>query len=397
MKVMRSSEPWFGSSLRVQPLRPGSRRTYNDDVFPIFRDKCSRCHVDGGVAPMSLMTYNEAFPWAESIRVELIAAHMPPWNAQAGFGAFKHTKLLSARELDTVLTWATGGNPPGQLGQHVPKVTLKNDWTIGPPDLKLVLPEFTVAADQMEQTQEFTVATGVHEVRWVRAVDLLPGTPSLVRSAMIAIKGEAGALFSPEQVLARWLPGQDLESVDHDGVAFQLPANTELTVRVHYKKTWQFEGKSLKDASTVGIYFAPEKSVQNLLVLPIATPTSAVPSGQKLTFTQAIDRDVQALALSPDQVPPNITLTASAILPNGTRTPLIRMKTRVDWTRRYWFEKPITVPRGTNIEVVADLEDPDLLSSAAFGGFTAPKPPAHPLEMRLSLDVIPLPSKPTAP
>ena len=42
-----------------------SKYTYNDDVFPIFRDRCARCHVPGGVAPMSLMTYDEAFPWAE--------------------------------------------------------------------------------------------------------------------------------------------------------------------------------------------------------------------------------------------------------------------------------------------------------------------------------------------
>src|SRR6266849_6665483 len=63
--------------------------TYNDEVFPILRDRCSRCHVSGGVAPMSLMTYDEAFPWAESIRAELIAAHMPPWNADDGFGDLK--------------------------------------------------------------------------------------------------------------------------------------------------------------------------------------------------------------------------------------------------------------------------------------------------------------------
>ena len=35
-----------------------SKYTYNDDVFPILRDKCARCHVAGGVAPMSLMTYD---------------------------------------------------------------------------------------------------------------------------------------------------------------------------------------------------------------------------------------------------------------------------------------------------------------------------------------------------
>ena len=55
-----------------------SKYTYNDDVFPILKERCSRCHVQGGVAPMSLMTYEEAFPWGESIRAELVAAHMPP-------------------------------------------------------------------------------------------------------------------------------------------------------------------------------------------------------------------------------------------------------------------------------------------------------------------------------
>ena len=60
-----------------------SKYTYNDDVFPILRDRCGRCHVTGGVAPMSLTTYDDAFPWAESIRAELIAGHMPPWNADS--------------------------------------------------------------------------------------------------------------------------------------------------------------------------------------------------------------------------------------------------------------------------------------------------------------------------
>ena len=102
-----------------------------------------------GVAPMSLMTYKDAFPWAESIRAELIAAHMPPWNADEGFGALKHAHTLTASELDVILTWATGGNPHGNLDQTLPEVTLKNDWTMGAPDLALKLPaEFTVAGRQ---------------------------------------------------------------------------------------------------------------------------------------------------------------------------------------------------------------------------------------------------------
>src|SRR5579864_6586375 len=107
------------ASRRAEAHKPiTSKYNYNDDVFPILRDKCGRCHVDGGVAPMSLMTYEEAFPWAESIRAELVASHMPPWGAQPGFGSFKHTERLTAEELDILLTWATGGNPRGRPDQQ---------------------------------------------------------------------------------------------------------------------------------------------------------------------------------------------------------------------------------------------------------------------------------------
>ena len=79
-----------GLALAIQPGEAHkaitSKYTYNDDVFPILRDRCASCHVPGGVAPMSLMTYDDAFPWAESIRAELVAAHMPPWNADEGYG-----------------------------------------------------------------------------------------------------------------------------------------------------------------------------------------------------------------------------------------------------------------------------------------------------------------------
>src|SRR5579884_4352152 len=43
-----------------------SKYDYNRDVFPLLRDHCASCHVEDGPGPMSLMTYNEAVPWAES-------------------------------------------------------------------------------------------------------------------------------------------------------------------------------------------------------------------------------------------------------------------------------------------------------------------------------------------
>jgi hypothetical protein len=378
-----------------------SKYTYNDDVFPILRDRCASCHVPGGIAPMSLMTYDDAFPWAESIRAELVAAHMPPWNAEEGYGEIKHAHTLTPRELDVILTWATGGNPRGSLDQKLPVVELKNEWKLGAPDLSLTVPaEFTLAADKMEDWHEFTVPAGTTETRWVRAVDLLPGTPSIVRSATIVVKHAgaqaAGGDAAPEQVLALWLPGQD--AAPHDGVAFRLPAGAELGVRIHYKKTWQFEGKPLTDRSRIGIYFAPSTGAQQLLSVPIESASPAA-AGRDHTvrFSHTLADDVQALALSPDQVPSNISLQVEAVKPDGSRVPMIRLNTRADWDRRYWFEKPIALPRGTRVEVTANLQDPDMLSAAFTATPGSAAAPARASSMHLTLNVIPARTPPTAP
>ena len=378
-----------------------SKYTYNDDVFPILRDRCASCHVPGGVAPMSLMTYDDAFPWAESIRAELVAAHMPPWNAEEGYGELKRAHTLTPKELDVILTWATGGNPRGALDQTLPAVTLKNEWKLGAPDLTLQMPgEFTVAPDKMEDWQEFTLPTGTAETRWVRAVDLLPGTPSIVRSATIFVKSAAGPATGsapvPEHVLALWLPGQDPAA--SDGVAFRLPAGAQIGVRIHYKKTWQFEGKPLTDRSTVGVYFSPAGSARELLALPIDSP--ATPAGgadQTIRFSRTLAEDVAALALSPDNVPGNITLQVEAVRPDGSRVPMIRLNTRADWDRRYWFERPITLPRGTRVEVTANLQDPDMLSAAFTSTPGAGVATARPSSMHLTLNVLPANARPTAP
>jgi hypothetical protein len=200
---------------------------------------------------------------------------------------------------------------------------------------------------------------------------------------------------SPDRVLALWVPGHDTEPLD-GRVAFRLPAGAELGVRVHYKKTWQFEGQPVADRSTVGVYFAPEREAQELLTVPVVSPAPAA-SDRTLTFTRAIDEDVQALAVRPDEVPPNITVQVAAVLPDGSRAPMIKLNTRADWSRRYWFEKPIVLPRGSRIEVVANLENPDILSEAFSAPGSTPKPAAAAPPLKLALNVVPAKPKLTAP
>jgi hypothetical protein len=371
-----------------------SKYTYNDDVFPILRDRCGRCHVPDGVAPMSLMTHKDAFPWGESLRAELISGHMPPWSAQAGAIRFKNAPAITAIEIDKILMWATGSTPQGNP-QHVPPpVTIQHDWSMGKPDLMLELPNTTLAVDNSETTREFTVPTKTTAPKWVSAVNLLPGTPAIVRDAIISVKTNTTAeatTSAPERVLALWVPGED--PVAADDAAFQLPAGAELVVRVHYLKTYTNEGKEMTDRSAVGLYFAEGSSREIQRLTVASTPVTAT-SPASVSFSETLNADLQALAFRPDPALSNVNLKVDAVSPSGIRTAVLRMAARPNWTRRYWFEQPLALPRGTRIEVVALINGADPLLPPA--GTPLPPQVIDGSPLRVVFDVVPMAGTRTA-
>ena len=61
--------------------------TFTKDVLPIFQENCQTCHrpsganLSGMIAPMSLMSFKEARPWAKAIAKAVESKIMPPWDA----------------------------------------------------------------------------------------------------------------------------------------------------------------------------------------------------------------------------------------------------------------------------------------------------------------------------
>lgn len=235
-----------------------SKFVFNEDVFPVMRAHCSQCHVDGGVAPMSLMTYDDAAPWAESLRIELLGEDTPPW----------HPWRLSARELDLLLVWATGGAPRGDAAKAPPPVTLVNAWGSGAPDVALKMREpFVLPGPSTEGAHEVVLAVGSAATRPVAAVDVLPGNPAIVRSVTLLLKSAAGATTP----LATWMPGA--------GAAVGLKApvrvaeGASIVARFTYKRTWKYEGQDLADQSTVGLYYtAPGAKTAAPATVPAPRP-----------------------------------------------------------------------------------------------------------------------------
>jgi hypothetical protein len=353
-----------------------SKYDYNRDVFPLLRDHCGQCHVPGGPAPMSLMTYRDAVPWAESIRDELTAGRMPPWPVDPMSPQVKGAHPISAQDVDKIVVWASGGTPQGDLTAKLPPVTLNPEWKLGPPYLKIPMDaEHTVPTGKIEDTSELSLPVSVTETKWVSAADLMPGNATIVRDAVISIENGP--------VLALWQPGSDTTAAP-PGTAFRLPPGSKIHLEIHYKKHYDQEQQSVSDKSTIGLYFtdAPPSGheLQSLVIEPPKDAANANASASPI-LAGTLPAAARIVALRPMLDRAYGSLEVDAVTPGGTRVPLLRLHgPRPQWFQRYWLQQPVELASGTKIELRAtplsdDSEEPK---------------PAKRFSLQLALDYVPL-------
>lgn len=100
--------------------------TFSKEISRLIYKRCATCHRDGGSA-FSLMTYEEARPWAKAIKEEVLERRMPPWEAVKGFGQFRDDRGLTQEELETISSWVEGGAPEGEP-KYLPSLPKLVSW-----------------------------------------------------------------------------------------------------------------------------------------------------------------------------------------------------------------------------------------------------------------------------
>ena len=159
--------------------------TFAKDVAPIFQEKCQICHQPNSVAPMSLLTYQQARRYAPLIKEKVAARVMPPWhiNRTVGIQEFKSDRGLTDEQIDTIVRWVDGGAVFGSQDDLPPPIEFPdpNRWQLadlfGEPDLIVKSEPFTLAAQTQDKWWRPTVDTGLTEPRWVRAIEVKPSYP----------------------------------------------------------------------------------------------------------------------------------------------------------------------------------------------------------------------------
>jgi hypothetical protein len=266
------------------PAAAAETPTFSKDVAPILQAKCQSCHQPNSIAPMSLMTFQEARPWARSMKERVSSRQMPPWHLDKSVGiqSFKNDMSLSDEQIDTIVRWVDGGAPQGDpkdLPPSKPPVTT-NEWQgvmngYGPPDLVIKSTEWTMPAKHQDVWWRPTSDIPITEPRWIRMVEI---RPSNLKARKTLHHSVAYQVLSPDNVQAvntGIAPGPS--SVSADDAVNRRPMIMEWAIGKGYdryrddtgkllmpgeKISWDEHihavGEEISTGSELGIWFYPK-------------------------------------------------------------------------------------------------------------------------------------------
>ncbi|MGH9238491.1 MAG: c-type cytochrome [Vicinamibacterales bacterium] len=389
-----------GHAQNRAPATNTSAPTFTRDVAPIMFAKCASCHRPGEVAPMPLLSYTDARPWASAIKQRVSTRVMPPWHADPAHGTFRNDLRLSDREIDTIVRWVDGGAREGEASALPPLPKFPEGWQIGTPDAVFEMAqEFEVPASGEIPYQYFEVPTNFTEDRWMQAGEVRAGDRAHVHHIIVyvrepgrtarpnvvsvrSIPNTAAAPAAPaaprpqpavtpaarpaaqgarptgggDAMLVNWAVGEDAP-IHLPGTAKRIPAGSTLIFQVHYTTN----GTPGRDRSRIGLVFAKQPPQREIRTGLITNATFAIPPGADSHAVEAeatFSEDVKIYSMHPHMHLRGKDMTYTATYPDGREEILLRVpKYDFGWQTDYWLAQPLLLPKGTKVHVAAHFDN----------------------------------------
>ncbi|HKE85915.1 MAG TPA: hypothetical protein VKB50_19280 [Vicinamibacterales bacterium] len=356
----------------------GTAPTFTRDVAPILYANCVTCHRPGEIAPMSLISYQEARPWARAISKQVHDGVMPPWHADAPTGTFSNERRLSAGEKDILERWAAAGAPEGDPKDLPARPAFAEGWRLGKPDVVFEMTEdYQVPARGTIQYEHFYIPTNFKEVKWLKGVEARPGNRALVHHILVYYEApldeprgapvlqpnredsqtprntERGQRPQqnngvPTRLLATYAPGTEPQ-VFPAGTALRLPPGGVLHLQVHYTAN----GTAGTDRSKVAMIFAAEPPAEEIRPSQFINGRFTIPAGSTNTEVSTdvgFLQDATVWGLFPHTHVRGKRWSYTLELPDGTKQALLSVpRYDFNWQTYYMFKDPIHVPKGARI------------------------------------------------
>jgi mono/diheme cytochrome c family protein len=350
--------------------------TFSKDIAPILQRSCQQCHRPNSVAPMSLLTYEDARPYASAIRARTALRNtrgaMPPWYIERNVGIqhFKDDFSLSEDEIAKIATWVDNGALQGNPADLPPPLIFPDNraWRIGTPDLVVVSPPVEMKAQAPDWFGSIGQSpTGLTEDRYVAAIEVKEVNDSqgkagrsstvgglyLFHHAAFGAVGPGGAggiaPFPVHEV------GRNADYFDANAGRL-LSANSVLSFQsVHLHAN----GLDTKAHLEVGFKFHPRGYKPTLQFRQLFVGNGpdldirSMEANQRVDAYFTLPQHVKISTYEPHMHAPGVRMCLEAIWGVTIQT-LNCSKYDHNWVRAYWYEDDAAplLPKGTILHVV---------------------------------------------
>ena len=365
-----------------------STPTFYRDALPILQARCQECHRAGEAAPFSLMSYQEARPWAKAIRTAIATKKMPPWFADPAHGRFSNDRSMPQAEIDTLTKWVDQGAKEGNQKDAPKPAQFASGWAVGQPDLIVEMPQsVTIPAKGTVEYSWIVVPTNLTEDRWIDSVEVRPGAREQVHHIVLYSRdkdskfmsmAKPGVPFTPpgrngtppprkDEGKGFWefqfnAPGAEIQGLYvpggvpytcKPGQARLLKAGSDVVFQMHYTAN----GKEAADKSRVGFRFSKTPPKERVFNTFIANPYLQIAAGDPKAEVHAaltLPMDVTLLSMNPHTHVRGKGFRYQVTYPTGESEVLLDVpKYDFNWQLSYYLQQPKLLPKGTRIETIA--------------------------------------------
>jgi hypothetical protein len=227
-------------------------------------------------------------------------------------------------------------------------------WNIPTPDAVFELPEpYEVPAAGALDYQYIDVATHFTEDKWVQAVEVRPGEPSVVHHAIVVVKSPGSRR---EEYLGGYAPGMTPQ-IWKPGQARLIKAGSVLTFQMHYATN----GKPASDRTKIGLIFAKGPVTEQVIATQVVPPGLSIPPGvrdYRVDAVSVFDQPVKLVAIRAHMHLRGKSMELRAVYPTGETEVLLSIPNYdFNWQPYYYLETPKELPRGTRIECTAHFDN----------------------------------------
>ena len=336
--------------------------SYASDIAPILEQRCVSCHMEGGIAPFAMSSHQMIQGWSPMIREVIYTKRMPPGQIDNDFVEdFHNVSFISIEESQKLVHWIDNGsqNKDGidPLAALRPKLV---KWNYGEPDIVIPIPPQQIPSTGVQEYRNLQVPLNITEDIWVKAVEFVPGDPTVLHHIIAFAYGPNGInefeILNQGIGLGAYAPGNSINTYPENS-GFPLKAGGGLMLQMHYTVT----GKEAVDASEIGLYLWDEPPARQVLGGSAADLDIYIPpfeAGHEMIATKKFRKDAYLSMLGPHMHYRGYDANFKLVFPDGREQEILNVPNyQFNWQKVYDFKEPIFLPAGTEMVYRATFDN----------------------------------------